>query len=82
VLPIASVNQTQTMLGGDVLTSNLLAGQYGGRLSWKMPGELRFSTLSLEGDYADVKNPVLFYHQRATTLFVLWTITWGYKHTV
>ncbi len=82
VQPILSLNHTQTLLGTGLLTNSLLAQQYGGRVSWHMPGELKFSTLTFEGDYADTKNPIAFYQHRAITMFVLWNITWGYKHSL
>ena len=80
VQPIASINQTRTALTGDILTSDLLSQQYGGRLSWTMPGKLKFSTLTLNGNYSDVKNPVAAFRQQETTLYLLWTASWGYKH--
>ena len=78
--PLASINQTRTSLVGDILTSDLLSQQYGGRLSWTMPGKFKFSTLTLNGNYSDLKNPVAAYRQQGTTLSLLWTISWGYKH--
>ncbi len=79
VQPIASVNQSRTQLLGDILSNNMLTQQYGGRVVWNMPGEFKFSTLSMEGDYASSKNPVFALSQRGTTLFLLWTISWGHK---
>jgi hypothetical protein len=80
VQPVVSINQTRTMLVGDILTSDLLSQQYGGRLSWTMPRRLKFSTLTLNGNYSDLKNPVAAYRQQGTTLYLLWTVSWGYKH--
>ena len=77
--PIASINQTRTTLLGDILTSALLSQQYGGRVSWTMPRKLKFSTLTLNGNYADVKNPVVAYRQQQVNLYLLWTLSWGYK---
>jgi len=78
--PVASINQTRTMLVGDILTSDLFSQQYGGRLSWTMPRKFKFSTLTLNGNYSDLKNPVVAYRQQGTTLYLLWTVSWGYKH--
>jgi len=78
--PLLSVNQSRTMLIGDVLANDLLSQQYGGRLSWTMPRKLKFSTLSFDGEYDDLKNPVAAFREQGTTLYLLWTVTWGYKH--
>ena len=80
VQPIVSINQTRTTLLGDILTSDQLSQQYGGRLSWTMPSKFKFSTLTLNGNYSDLKNPVLAYRQQNTNLYLLWTLSWGYKH--
>ncbi len=80
LLPIASINQTRTTLMGDILTSALLSQQYGGRVSWTMPRKLKFSTLTLNGNYSDVKNPIVVYRQQQVNLYLLWTLSWGYKH--
>jgi hypothetical protein len=78
--PLLSVNQSRTMLIGDVLANDLLSQQYGGRLAWTMPRRLKFSTLSFDGEYDDLKNPVAAFGEQGTTLYLLWTVTWGYKH--
>ena len=80
--PLASINQTRTLMVSDILTNDLLSQQYGGRLSWTMPWKFKFSTLTLNGDYTDVKNPVAAYRQQGTNLYLLWTISWGYKHAM
>ncbi len=78
--PLLSVNQSRTMLIGDVLANDLLSQQYGGRLAWTMPRKLKFSTLSFDGEYDDLKNPVAAFREQGTTIYLLWTVTWGYKH--
>src|SRR5208282_1391125 len=78
--PLASINQTRTVLLDNTLTNDLLSQQYGGRLSWTMPSKFKFSTLTLDADHTDAKNPVASFHQQGTTLYLLWTISWGYKH--
>jgi hypothetical protein len=78
--PLLSINQSRTMLIGSVLANDLLSQQYGGRFSWTMPRKLKFSTLSFDGELDDLKNPVAAFRERDTTLYLLWTITWGYKH--
>jgi hypothetical protein len=78
--PVININQTRTLLVGDILTNDLLSQQYGGRLSWTMPQKFKFSTVTMNGNYTDMKNPVSAFRQRGTTLYLLWTISWGYKH--
>lgn len=78
--PLLSVNQSRTVLIGNVLANDLLSQQYGGRLSWTMPRKLKFSTLSFDGEYDDLKNPTAAFREQGTTLYLLWTVTWGYKH--
>ena len=78
--PIASINQTRTTLVGDILSNDLLSQQYGGRVSWTMPRKLKFSTLTMNGTYNDVKNPVVAYRQQQVNLYLLWTLSWGHKH--
>lgn len=80
LLPVININQTRTLIVGDILTSDLLSQQYGGRLSWTMPRKLKFSTLTVNGNYTDMKNPVAGFRQQGTTLYLLWTMSWGYKH--
>ena len=80
VQPLISVNQTRTLLTGDLLTNDLLSQQYGGRLAWTMPRKLKFSTLTLNGNFTNIKNPVAAFQQSGTTLYLLWTVSWGYKH--
>jgi hypothetical protein len=64
-----------------MLTSDTLTGQYGGRISWTLPGVLKFSTFSAQGSYNQNRNAILSFDQRTTQLLVLWTATWGHKHT-
>ena len=79
VQPVLSINQTQTLLLSNLLINDMLTQQYGGRIGWTMPGDLKFSTLSFEGDYTSSKNPVFGFKEQGTTLFLLWTICWGHK---
>jgi hypothetical protein len=78
--PLISINQTRTWLVGDILTNDLLSQQYGGRLAWTMPRKLKVSTLTVNGNYTEVKNPVANFQQQGKTLYLLWTVSWGYKH--
>ncbi len=77
VAPLASSNQTRTQLLGGVLVNNLTTAQYGGRVSWTMPGDFKFSTLSFEGDFNQNKSIVSGTNFNTTSLFLVWTLTWG-----
>ncbi|HUJ32185.1 MAG TPA: IPT/TIG domain-containing protein [Candidatus Acidoferrum sp.] len=82
IQPLASYNQTQTVLGTGIFTNNFNTGQYGGRLSWTMPGEFKFSTLSFEGDYTINRSPLLNLDMRGTTALLVWTVAWGHKQAL
>jgi hypothetical protein len=46
-----------------------------------MPGKLKFSTLSAQGSYNQNHDHVAMLDTDTTQLLVLWTLTWGHKHT-
>jgi hypothetical protein len=77
VAPLATSNQTRTELLGGLLTNNFTTAQYGGRVSWTMPRDFKFSTLSFEGDFNQNKNIVTGTNLNTTSLFLVWTLTWG-----
>lgn len=79
VLPLASVNQSRTMLENGSRTSDLLSQQYGGRIGWVLPHRMRFTVLTLDGEYNDVKDPVGAFHSQGTTLYLLATFSWDFK---
>ena len=79
ISPLASVNTVRTALISGVLTSDTMTGQYGGRLSWTMPGKLKFSTLSMEGDLSRNRDNVSGMDFRSTDLLGVWTLVWN-KH--
>jgi IPT/TIG domain len=79
VQPLASYNQTRTALGSGLLINDSNTGQYGGRLMWMMPGDLKFSTLSFEGDYTLSRNPLANQDFRTTTALLVWTVVWDHK---
>jgi hypothetical protein len=64
-----------------MLTGNTLTGQYGGRISWTLPGALKFSTLSGQGNYNQNHDAIMGVDQNSTQLLIIWTATWGHKHT-
>ena len=49
--PLVTMTAGRTVLTGGTATSDTYTGQYGGQLSWTMPGKLKFSTLSAQGSY-------------------------------
>jgi len=81
VSPLISIMKGRTILANGSLTSDTLTGQYGGRISWTLPGALKFSTFSAQGSYNQNRNNIMGFDQRSTQLLVLWTATWGHKHT-
>ncbi len=81
VSPLMTVSAAQTLLTGGTATSDTFSGQYGGQLSWTMPGALKCSTLSAQGSYNQNHDHVAMVDTDTTQLLVLWTVTWGHKHT-
>ncbi len=81
VSPLLTLTKGRTILANGSLTNDTLTGQYGGRISWTLPGALKFSTFSVQGNYNQNRNNILNFDQRSTQLLVLWTATWGHKRT-
>lgn len=79
--PLITMAQGQTRLASGTLTNDTLTGQYGGRIAWKLPGKMKFSTLSAQGSYNQNKNTVTGLNQPTTQLLALWTTTWNHKHS-
>ena len=77
--PLISFNTVRTELFMGVLTNDTLTGQYGGRLSWTMPREFKFSTLSMEGDLTRNRNNLTGTEIRNVQILGLWTLVWGRK---
>lgn len=80
--PLITVTKGRTLLSSGTLTSDTLTGQYGGRLTWTLPGFMKFNTLSAQGSYNQNQNNVMGINQPSTQLLVLWTTTWDHKHTL
>ena len=80
--PLVNLTKGRTLLANGTLTSDTLTGQYGGRLTWTLPGFMKFNTLSAQGSYNQNQNNVMGTNQPSTQLLVLWTTTWGHKHTL
>jgi hypothetical protein len=81
VSPLVTLTQAMTVLTGGTATTNTFTGQYGGQLSWTMPGHFKFSTFSAQGSYNQNHNSVTHVDLDTTQLLVLWTLTWNQKHT-
>jgi len=81
ISPLITLTKGRTILANGTLTSDTLTGQYGGRISWTLPGVLKFSTFSAQGSYNQNQNTIMSIDQRTTQLLVLWTATWGHKRT-
>jgi hypothetical protein len=81
VSPLVTLTKGRTILANGTLTSDTLTGQYGGRISWTPPGAMKFNTFSAQGSYNQNQNTIMSIDQRTTQLLVLWTATWGHKHT-
>ena len=81
VSPLVTLTKGRTVLSGGMETSDSFTGQYGGQLSWTMPGKMKFSTLSAQGSYSENHDNIAMLDHDTTQLLVLWTLTWGHKHT-
>ena len=81
VSPLITLTKGRTILANGMLTSDTLTGQYGGRITWTLPGRLKWSTFSAQGSYNQNKNTIMDINMPSTQLLVLWTATWGHKHT-
>jgi len=75
--PVVSFNQTRTELLTGVLTNQLNTGQYGGRISWTMPGQFKFSTLSFEGNFNRNKSLLTGADLSDKALLLVWTLSWA-----
>jgi len=74
VSPLVTISQLQTTLGPDLRINDILNVQYGGRLSWQMPGRLNFSTLSFEGSQSLFLNRIQGSDLKTPRLLVVWTL--------
>jgi IPT/TIG domain len=81
VSPLVTLTKGRTILANGTFTSDTLMGQYGGRISWTLPGVLKFSTISGQGNYTQNHDAIMGVDQNSTQLLVIWTATWGHKHT-
>jgi hypothetical protein len=79
--PLVTLTKGRTILANGMLTGDTLMGQYGGRISWTLPGMLKFSTISGQGNYNQNHDAIMGVDQNSTQLLVIWTATWGHKHT-
>lgn len=81
VSPLVTLTKGRTILADGTLTSDTLTGQYGGRISWTLPGALKFNTLSAQGSYNQNRDTIMSIDQGTTQVLVLLTTTWPHKQT-
>jgi len=74
VMPLISINHMTSQLGTGVRTSNMLMTQTGGRVSYQLPGRLRFNTFSFEGSVARTHDGLNRTTTMAPRFMVLWTM--------
>lgn len=79
ITPLLSITKTTTRLGVNQLTADTLMRNSGVRLSWKMPGQLKFSTLGVDGGWMRSRNGLLGTDETKPRLLVLWTLLGGKK---
>jgi len=72
VMPLVSINHMTSHLGTGVKTSNMLMTQTGGRISYQLPGRLRFNTFSFEGSVARTHDGL----NRTTTMLPRFLFLW------
>ena len=72
VMPLVSINHMSSHLGTGVKTSNMLMTQTGGRISYQLPGRLRFNTFSFEGSVARTHDGL----NRTTTMMPRFLFLW------
>ncbi|MFN0112120.1 MAG: IPT/TIG domain-containing protein, partial [Blastocatellia bacterium] len=74
IMPLISINQMKTRLGSGEFTSNMLMTQTGGRISYQLPGRLRFNTFSFEGSAARTHDALNRTTMMTPRFLVLWTM--------
>jgi hypothetical protein len=77
IAPLLSITKTTTRLGVNQLTADTLTRNSGVRLSWKMPGQLKFSTLGIDGGWIRSRNGLIGIDVTTPRLLVLWTLLGG-----
>jgi hypothetical protein len=74
VMPLVSINHMTSQLGTGVRTSNMLMTQTGGRVSYHLPGRLRFNTFSFEGSVARTHDGLNRTTAMTPRFLFLWTM--------
>jgi hypothetical protein len=74
VSPLVTINYLETTLRPDLRINDMLNAQYGGRLSWQMPGRLNFSTLSFEGSQSLSFSRIQDTEFKTLRVLVVWTL--------
>ena len=79
--PLISISHSNNRLALGLLTSNNYTSQFVGRLSWQMPGLMKFSTLTLEGGQNHFRDAISNTSRTDPRVLLLWNIVWGYSRS-
>ncbi len=74
VMPLLSINQMKTRLGTGEYTARMWMTLSGGRISYQLPGRLRFNTFSFEGTVARTHDGLNRTITQMPRFMVLWTM--------
>jgi hypothetical protein len=74
VIPLISINEMKAELAGGFQTSDLLNSQAGTRITYQLPGRLRFNSFSFEGTYNRSHNALTNTTVATPRFLVLWTL--------
>jgi hypothetical protein len=73
-LPLVTLSKSDSRMGPGVRTADSLTAQYGGRMAWRMPGTMRFSTLSVEYSRSVAVDRLQGVTVTTPRLLLLWTL--------
>lgn len=77
--PLIAVSDTRTQLGTGALTADSLSTQYLARLTWQMPGPLKFSSLSFEGGRVKMQDDIALTSVTDKRFLLVWTLVGSYS---
>lgn len=80
ISPLITVSNNATELGTGVFTTRGYSSQYLARLSWQMPGVMKFSNLSLEGGQTHTRDAIANTGRTDPRVLLVWNIVWGYRY--
>jgi len=78
--PLITISSNATHLGTGVFTTRGYNSQYLARLSWQMPGMMKFSNLSLEGGQTHTRDAITNIGRTDPRVLLVWNIVWGYSY--